>query len=197
MPTSSSKRRASERGASPTSRAMSSNRTSSASRSLVMTSARRSSCDCPAGTVTGLGCCASLHATAARAPNTLRAYGGSGCAASGQSTHSDTRARARGLRSNTVSGAGGSGAKRGWNRTDDVLTGWGMATWMGSPAAMSAARAGGSSHDLPCASSRSGPLGGAEQVVAFDAELGRWGRREVTSERERLAGRRLPHSCSP
>ncbi len=107
--------------------------------------------------MTGLGCSASRHATAASAPNTLRAYDGSGSAASGQSTHSDTRARASGLRSNTVSGAGGSGAKPGSNSTDDVVTGCGMATWIGSPAAISAARAGGSTHDSPCASRRSAP----------------------------------------
>ena len=87
----------------------------------------------------------------------LRAYAGSGSSASGHPAHSVTSARANGVRSNTVSEAGGCGAKPGSKSTDEVVTGCGMDTWIGSPAAISAARAGGSTQTVPCASSRSAP----------------------------------------
>ena len=102
----------------------------------------------------GAGVLRRRQATAASAPNRLRAYGGSGSSASGQATHSVTRARASGDRSNTVSGPGGCGAKAGAKSTEEVVTGCGMDTWIASPAAISAARAGGRTHTWPRASSR-------------------------------------------
>ena len=87
----------------------------------------------------------------------LRAYGGSGSSASGQLTHSVTSARPSELRSKTVRARGGAATKSVANSTEEVLTGRGMDTWIGRPAAINAARAGGSNQEFPSDSNRSAP----------------------------------------
>ncbi len=71
--------------------------------------------------------------------------------------HSVISMRASGVRSTTARGDGGGGANVVPNSTDAVVTGCGMVTSMDSPAAMSAARAGGSDHVVPATSRRSTP----------------------------------------